>query len=166
MELCEVICMGMLETIYGKKDFQRYKNTILESHGIDESMKQILVFAPRRMGKTLTTAVFSVVLALSIPAPEWGEFTILVFSITLVSAQVFVNECKNAIQSIKDTDDFIIEINQQQITFINRKNKSDRRIITLAVSGKVCLNLFHGQKMNQCMCLCVYLCVCKYCYYE
>jgi hypothetical protein len=118
--------------IYGEATFRNHGPEILESHNLQKIRYETFVSSARRVGKTLTTSMCMLAIALSVPAHSTGRpFQISVYSVTKNSSKAFISECLINCRNFNKTytSKFYIKHSSEEIRITNRKNKSDVRII-------------------------------------
>lgn len=120
-----------LPQIYGD-EWVRDRAGVLARHGIDNFYEEVFYIASRRMGKTLTMAMFAVAYALSIPSDGSHPFRIAIFSVNKDAALRFIEECRVVMRSIDPAllDEFEISGKADRIVFRSRTDPNDVRTIT------------------------------------
>lgn len=113
-------------------EWQRDRAGVLKRHGINSYYEEVFYIASRRMGKTLTMALFAVAYALSIPSDGTHPYRIAIFSVNKDAALRFVEECRTVMRSVDPAlcDEFDISGKADRIVFRSRADPSDVRTIT------------------------------------
>jgi hypothetical protein len=128
LRLIQTCLVPSLAGLYGS-DFDARRREILEDHQIKRYFSEVFFLSSRRMGKSFTTAMFAIVMAMSRRGDGVRALRFAVFSVNLNSAQDFIKECESALTCIRDTSEFDIKVFSRKIVFINKKNRKDKRII-------------------------------------
>jgi hypothetical protein len=138
LQFCETCTIPLIPAIYGK-DFRKNAHDICKTHGItaEDLFKEVACIAPRRKGKSMTTAMLADAACLSIPSSGVRPFTVLVFSPTWPQSKEFIKECSRMLNSMPYTDEFEISIKSQEIEFRSKSNPSDTKIIRSLCGSQV-----------------------------
>lgn len=63
-----------LRIIY-KEDYEKERHRVMVKYGFESKKQQVLICAPRRMGKTFATALFAIVFSINCPGSEISIFS-------------------------------------------------------------------------------------------
>lgn len=65
---------GCLRIIYGDS-YEKERHRVMAKYGFESKKQQVLICAPRRMGKTFATALFAIVFCINVPTTEMSIFS-------------------------------------------------------------------------------------------
>jgi hypothetical protein len=142
LRLVEMCLVPALPGIYGD-DYHRFKDEILQEHGVSEPYNEVFFLSSRRMGKTLTLSMLACTLAMSIPWDGTHPMRLCVFSVTGPSAEQFIKECVSSLKCLNHTDDFEITIKATEV-----KASETRETMSIVASNHI-FRTVHQQEGSQ-----------------
>jgi len=132
------ICMVTLMYYIYKKVWSRKMVEIMDHFGLTKIFYEVLFVAPRRMGKTLTLAIFCMSVIINVAKNELRPFSIAVFATTKDAAKRFIDECDTHWSQLNKSGKFEYTRTAFSIVIESKNDSSDKReIIAYCGSGNV-----------------------------
>lgn len=137
LDMTKIALSTLIKYIY-RKVWDSCQDEVLKRHGMSINREFFLVIAPRRAGKTLTLAIFTLAICVNVEK-EWPRgFKIAVFATGSTSAEMFINECMiQQAQMPKLRQQFKIYARKDMITLIRISDPEDIRYIQAYCGGDV-----------------------------
>jgi len=138
------LCIPTLFKYIFRNRWNKERDKILKTYGFTGIYDEMFFVSPRRMGKTLSLAIFCISVIVNIAKDEMRPFLIAVFATTLDSAKRFIDECEFNWKQIDKKDKYHFSRKAFEINIINKSDPTDkRRIVAFCGSGHVSFSLFY-----------------------
>jgi len=147
LHFCQVAVTTMMYHFY-RDVWNTQKDAIFKRHHMAVEESSFFLRAPRRMGKTITLAIFCMCIITNVVNDPVTPFTINVFAVSKSSATMFLSACANYWYRINKSSEFNIVVHQNCIRVTRISDPSDVRYVLAFCSGDVCY--YYGGRV--CMC--------------
>ena len=131
-------CLVPLFKFIYRGEWNKNRKQILQRNNVIGVYSEVLFKSPRRMGKTITLAIFCIAVASNINKDPTRPYHIAVFATTQDASKRFIDECEIYWNLIDKRHEFKFDRRAYMIIITNLKDQNDQRfIIAYCGSGAV-----------------------------